>query len=277
MILKRQTDSRPRTRRPASSKNQNLATGPDPLFFDEAEGIFLRKTIDVAAWSRGESSPPGLAKKFKLTGWLRELPDHEMMERIIAEQAKLRREIAGSSQLVSDFEFFLVKMAWWPEKLLDYLYWDSDMMCFSAQTMVSSEKKRKWSIDRADLQKLLKRILILAVQVERLGERLNPADEEYLPRHFRDLLHDFRCSVRDRLRKLTDAEDLWRLHKTRTQSAVNEARRTSFYRQIRTKTGKYHADRLCRLVNAAREARGIPTIEKSTFTTWLRRLKTRHR
>jgi hypothetical protein len=276
--LKRHVNSKSKTRHPASSEHRNLASvGPDPLFFDGAEGTFSRRKIDVEAWSEGESSPPEQASTFKLTGRLRELPDYEMMERIDAEKRDLRRKIAGSPQFVRDFNFFLDKIGWYPETLLNYLYWDSDMMDFSPQTMVSREKKRKWPIDRKDLQEMLKRFIALAVQIERMGERLNSADEEYLPRHFRDSLYNLRCSASDLRRKLSDAKDFWAAHKERWESVVNKGRRTSFYEQIRATTGQYHEDRLCRLVNAARKVRGIAAIEKNTFKMWLNRLKKRHR
>lgn len=273
MILKPRKNSKPKTRHPASSDNQIVESGPDSLIFDEAEGIFLRRTIETAAWSKGEPSPPGLEEKFKSTGRLLEFPDNQKMEEIGAQQKQLRIKIAGSPKLEKAFNFFLNKMEWDPETLLYHLYWDCDMMLFTAQKMVSREKKRKWPIERKDLQEKLKRIKVLALQIEHMGERLNSADEEHFPRQFRESLSNFRCSAEDLLRKLSRAEDLWRLHWKRWESPVRKARRASFYEQIRAKTGRYHADRLHRLVNAAREVQGIPNIERRAFTIWLNRLK----
>jgi len=260
---------------------------------EDAQAISLLRKIDFALWSKGEPYPPAFAKKFELTGRHRKIADNPATKRIIAEKAQLRSKIAGSPQLVKDFEFFLDKMGWHPEKFLQHVYWDSNMMHATPQTVVSTEKKQMWPIDRKSLQETVQNIQALAEQIERLSKTdfspartvilrdekrmpIDPTEERYLLGAFRDLPYILRCFGGDLRRKICNQDQFWAREKEFWVSAVEGARRNSLYEQIRAKTGQYHTVRLHRLVSAAREVQGLPPINQRAFVVWLNKLKKRH-
>jgi hypothetical protein len=295
--LKRRNSDRPRTRRPARGGNHNVASGPDPLLprvsYEDRQGISLQRTIDIELWSKGEPYPPALARKFELNGPNRKIADNPATKMIIAQKADLRRQIANTPKLVKDFEFFLDKMGWYPEKLLQHLYWDSNMMQANSQTILAKEKKKTWPIDRESLGEIRGHLRVLAEQVERLnktdfspartailrneeGNRLHPADERYLLRIFRNLPEVLRFYGGELNRKLSLTDFYWSREMKRWKFLVEEARRTSLYEQIRAKADQYHVVRLHRLVNASRRVQGLSPINQRAFIIWLNRLKKRH-
>jgi hypothetical protein len=274
-----------------------VTTGADPLFprlsYENSLEISLQRKINIDLWDKGKPYPSALAKKLQLTGRHRKAADNPATKRIVAEKAKLRKEIARSSKLVEDFEFFLGKMDWYPELLLQQLYWDSNMMHADPQTVLAKQKKSTWPISRETLIEIRENVRVLAEQVERLsktdfspartvilcdadGRRLHRADEKYLLRAFRNLPDILSFYASELGRKLSLASGYWSREAKEWKSLVELARQNSLYERIRAKTGQYHTVRLHRLVNASRLTRGLRAIKQRAFIIWLNRLKKRH-
>jgi hypothetical protein len=260
---------------------------------EDSHLISLQRTIEIELWNKGEPYSPALARKFRLTGANRKIANNPTTKMIIAQKADLRRKIAISSKLVKDFEFFLDKMGWYPEVLLQHLYWDSNMMHADPQTVIDKEKARTWPIDRDTLGEIRTNIRVLTDQIERLnntdfspartvilhdedGERLNRADERYLLKAFGKLPRILRSYGGELSRKLSLSDVYWLREIKTWKSLVDHARKTSLYEQIRVKTGQYHVVRLHRLVSISRRVQGLPPIEQRAFIIWLNRLKKRH-
>jgi hypothetical protein len=297
MPVERHIIDKPRTRLSKGAGNRAVAPGPDSLFpgvsCEDERLISLQRKIDIEPWSKGEPYSPALARKFRLTGPNRKFANNPTTKMIIAQKADLRRKIATSSKLVEDFEFFLDKMGWYPEMLLQQLYWDSNMMHADPQTVISKERARTWPIEREDLREMLTNIRVLTDQLERLsetdfspartiilqdekGRRLSRADERYLLKAFSDLPGILRCYGRELHRKVSLSGLRWSRQIENSKSLVAHARKTSLYEQIRAKTGRYHAVRLHRLINLSRQVQGLPLIKPRAFFIWLNRLKKRH-
>jgi hypothetical protein len=295
--LKRQTNDRPRTRRSTGAGNQEVASGPDPLFpgvsYEDGRLISLQRKIDIELWSKGEPYSSALARKLRLTGPNRKIANNPATKMIIAQKADLRRKIAVSSKLLEDFEFFLDKMDWHPEILLQQLYWDSNMMHADPQTVIRKQKEKAWPIARETLNETRMSIRALTEQIERLnetdfspartvildakdGRRLNRSDEGYLLKAFGNLPEILRFYGRELSRKMALSDLDWHREVEDWKSLVAQARKTSIYERIRAKTGQYHAVRLHRLIDISRQVQGLPSIQQRAFIIWLNRLKKRH-
>jgi hypothetical protein len=283
----------------ANPKEQHSTPRPnsDSLFprlsNKSAQAISVQRKIDIDLWSKGEPYPLALAKELKLSKENRKFADNPTTKKIVSSKAQLRRKIATSPKLADDFNFFLDRMGWHPELLLQYLYWDSNIMHTFAQAVMRVEKQRKWPVDRKDLQKILQNVSLLTEQTERLSKtdfspahtvilldeedrRLNPAYEKHLLRAFRNLPEILRRFGGDLRRKLSHADFVWSREKKRLISEIQLARQTSLYERIRAKTGAYHSTRLHRLISVAREVQGLSYINSRAFVIWLNKLKKRH-
>ena len=226
----------------------------------------------------------------KLAG--RDITNSPVTQRIIADKAELRKLIANDSKLVKDFEFFLKKLCWGPEGLLQHLYWDCNMMRATQQTIIAEEKKSNWPIDRKTLEDLCADTSALALRLEDLDKTdfspartviLRTADgvplprehEKYLLRAFRDLPEILGFYSWELRRKILYAAHFWSEDAQSWKSIIELTRENSLYENIRTRAGHYHAVRLHRLVNAARKAQGLAPLELRAFTIWLNRLRAR--
>jgi hypothetical protein len=298
VTLKPQKNNKAERRRASRVADQQTTAGPDPLYprisNEDAQLISQQRKIDTELWSKGEAYPARLARKLRLSGSHRKAADNPVTKMIVAQKADLRRKIALSSKLVTDFEFFLDKMDWYPELLLQQLYWDSNMMHADPQSVISNEKARTWPIDKEVLREILRRIRVLAEQMERLsetdfspartailedekGERMHPADERYLLKAFRKMPDILRSYAHELGRKLNLSELYWPQRTKDLESLVAHARKTSLYEHIRAKTGQYHAFRLHRLVSASREVQGLRPVGQRALVVWLNRLKKSHK
>lgn len=232
--------------------------------------------------------------------WLRSVPkehrkaaNNPATRGVFLGKQRLLREVRKSPQLARDFGFFLEKMGWNTDQLLQHLFWDSNMMHADPQTVINKEKKRTWPIDRETLNEMRTNIRVLTEQIKRVsetdfspartiilhdqkGRRLRRADERYLLKAFSDLPGILRFYRWELSRKLTLSSLHWS-HEVKTwRSLVAHARKTSLYETIRSTTGQYHVIRLHRLVNVSRQVQGLPPIEQRAFIIWLNRLKKRH-
>ena len=214
---------------------------------------------------------------------------------IIAQEAELRRRIRRDPQLAEDFDFLVRKTGWRLHRLLQLLYWDSNMMHADPQTVLGGAKRDAWPIDRKTLKAILRDISALAEQVEQVnktefsparslilqngaGLRILRKEEKYLLKTFGDLPGILRFYCGELKRKLKITDNFWPRQKERWKSIVDLTRRNSLYEGIRSATpdDKYHATRLLRLVNASREVQGLPPVEFRAFIVWLNRLRKRH-
>ena len=78
---------------------------------------------------------------------------------IVAQKAELKRRIDSDPRLTKDFKFLLNKTGGDPATLLQFLYWDSNMMHADAQRIIGSEKARTWPIAFETLETTLKNIV----------------------------------------------------------------------------------------------------------------------
>jgi hypothetical protein len=232
--------------------------------------------------------------------WLRSVPkehrkgaNNPATRQIFLGKQKLLREIKKSPQLARDFGFFLEKMRWNTDQLLQHLFWDSNMMRADPQTVISKEKERTWPISRDTLNQMRTNIRVLTEQMERVsktdfspartiilrdekGGRLRRADERYLLKAFSNLPGILRFYGWELSQNLTLSSLHWS-HQAKTwKSLVAHARKTSLYEKVRATTGQYHVVRLHRLVNVSRQVQELPFLKQRAFIIWLNRLKKRH-
>jgi hypothetical protein len=275
----------------------------EPIALASGEGSVIVQTQEKEAPKR----EAGLASNKKLrmlfptfAQWLHSVPkehrkaaNNPTTRKIFLGKRKLLREIKKSAQLARDFGFFLEKTGWDTDQLLQYLFWDCNMMHADPQTVIRKEKARTWPIDRETLNEMRTSIRVLTEQIERVsktdfspartvilhdekGGRLRRPDERYLLMAFSNLPGILRFYGRELSRKVTLWDLQWPRAVKRWEYIVTHARKTSLYEQIRAKTGQYHAVRLHRLVSISREVQGLPPIEQRAFVMWLNRLKKRH-
>lgn len=262
------------------------------MSYEDAPAISDLRKIDIELWSEGKPYPSELAKKLELTRQARKAADNPWTKMIIAAKANLRKEIASSPQLVEDFEFFLDKMGWHPEQLLHDLYFYCNMMHATPQAVIATEKREIWPMGRKSLDALCRNILALATRLEKLnqtkfspargvvlradtGDRLPPARERHLLKAFSELPKILRFYREELNRTVLNAAGDWSDAQKHGKSLVEGAREHSLYERIRAKAGKYHAVRLHRLVNAARQIQNLSPIEWYAFRKWLSELKQR--
>jgi len=213
---------------------------------------------------------------------------------IIAQKAELRRRIDSNPKLTKDFKFLLNKTGWNPATLLQFLYWDSNMMHADAQTVIGREKASTWPIDVKTLEATLKNIDRVAAQVERVnntefspartvilrnrqGLRPPPRQEEYLLQTFGWLPNVLRFYGGELKRKVTGTKNFWEQHSEHWKYIMELTRRSSLYEKIRLATldNEYNSNRLLRLVNTSRYVQNLPSIEHRAFIVWLNRLRRR--
>jgi hypothetical protein len=212
--------------------------------------------------------------------------------KIKADKSELRKLVANTPQLVKDFEFFTKKLGWDPEGLLQYLYWDCNMMHASQQQLLAREKRSTWPIERESLEGLCDDIAALIRKLEALnntdfspartvilrttnGVPLPREQQRFLSNTFRRLPEILGFYSRELRRKVQDTGRFWSRHKERWRSMTGITRQESLYEKIRAKASKYHADRLLRLVNAARKVQGLEPLKSRAFVIWLNRLRAR--
>ena len=211
---------------------------------------------------------------------------------IRAQESETKRWIDADVQLTKDFEFLLQETGITREALLNGLCWDCNMMHAAPQTVVSGIKSRTWPIDQQSLRKILRTISTVAKQIEKVnGSTLSPAqaiilvDRSGMPlgrRIEKSLLLEF-GRLPDVLRsyheQLTnavgEAARIWPGQSERMRRLVSYARQNSLYERIRLASvgNKYHANRLHRLVNVAREVQGLPKINQRSLVVWLNKLR----
>jgi len=248
--------------------------------------------IPLELWRRGEALLGRKLERITRQQVGRDVTNNAVTRKIIADKAELRKLIANDPQLVKDFEFFTTKLGWDPEGLLQHLYWDCNMMHASQQAILASEKRATWPLDQNALANLCEDISALAVKLEELNETdfspartaiLRTADGVPLPRAqgqyllvaFRDLPEILGFYSRELRRKVLSTARFWSRHKHHWKSIIESVREGSLYEKIRARAERYHAVRLHRLVNAARQVQGLPLLELRAFVIWLNRLRAR--
>lgn len=218
----------------------------------------------------------------------------EKSGRIIRQKKdRLRQRIVQDAALERDFEFLLEKTGWREEMLLSFLFWDCNMSAASPQAVLARDKHEHWPIDEVGLRHVVRDLLQVAKQVDRVnqtdfsptrtalfynerGELLPQREADRLRGVANELPEILQFYASDLRRKISLSAAHWRRHKPRVAFLVDMTRRNSLYEHIRARTGRYHQTRLCRLVNAARLDQGLPAIEQRAFTIWLNRLKKKH-
>jgi hypothetical protein len=213
---------------------------------------------------------------------------------ISAQESGTKRRIDADVQLTKDFEFLVKETGIAREALLNGLCWDCNMMHADPQTIVSGIKPRTWPIDEQSLRKILRTISAAAKQIEKVnGTTLSPGlaivlfDSSGIPlgrRNAKSLLMEFgrlpvvlRIYHKELTNRVDEAARIWPGQSERTRQLVHHARENSLYERIRVASSdnKYHANRLHRLVNVARETQGMPKITRRSFIVWLNKLKKR--
>jgi hypothetical protein len=211
---------------------------------------------------------------------------------ISAQESGTKRRIDADVQLTKDFEFLVKETGIAREALLNGLCWDCNTMHAAPQTVISGIKSQTWPIDQRSLRKTLRTISTVTEQIERVNSTtLSPAqavilfDRSGMPlgrRKAKSLLLEF-GRLPDVLRRyheeLTKAVDeaarIWPGQSERMRRLVHHARQNSIYERIRLASAdnKYHANRLHRLVNVAREVQGLPRITQRSLIMWLNKLR----
>lgn len=213
---------------------------------------------------------------------------------ISAQESGMKQQIDADVQLTKDFEFLVKETGIAREALLNGLCWDCDMMHADPQTIVSRKKQEMWPIDEQSLRKILRTISAAAKQIEKVNSTtLSPGQADVLldssgapfeRRKERSLLIEFarlpeilRIYHSELKRGVDEATELWPRQSARTRHLVEHARENSLYERIRLASpeNKYHANRLHRLVNAAREVQGLKGISRRSFIVWLNKTRKR--
>jgi hypothetical protein len=214
---------------------------------------------------------------------------------IITRIAELRRQIAADATLARDFEFFIKKTGWHPERLLLLLYWDCNMMHADLQTILSGVKCEVSLLDRQTVSTVLRNLAELPDKIAHVNEtEFSPARTRFLrdckgtqlhPKQQKDLQDSFsrlpdvlRFYHVELKRKFDLADQDWHTEEKEWKFIVDVTRRRSMYEEIRaaTRDNKYNANRLCRLLNASRAVQGLQPINLRAFIVWLNKLRRRH-
>lgn len=212
--------------------------------------------------------------------------------------AGLRKRIANNPGLVADFNFFTGQLGWPAEEFLFRLFWDCNIKSAWPESVIAADKRRRWPINQHELEEVCRTILEIAATLGKISDTelspafdispsqvsgffskemqsLSRAKRRFVLRAFRafpELLRLYSCELRGNILAIADQQAK---SDTRTRSLVNHVRETSLYEAIRSKLGEYHAVRLHRLVNAARETQGLQPISWDAFRKWLKELKER--
>ena len=233
-------------------------------------------------------------KQRSLDRSVRAIHNRPITRRIIAQTKLLRRRIKVNAQLRRDFDFLSKKTGWHPDKLLQSLYWDCNMMHADLQTLLSNIKSDIWPMDRQTVEMILRNLTGLPEQIQRVNEtEFSPArtcilrDSEGTQlrlKQQRDLQEAFiqlpdvlRFFGGELQRKFNIADHYWQTEREEWKAIVDVTRQSSLYQGIRlaTRDNKYNANRLCRLVNASRAVQGLQPIKLRAFTIWLNKLRKR--
>ena len=248
--------------------------------------------IPLELWRRGEALFGCKLERITRQRVGRDVTDNAVTRKIIADKAELRKLIANDPQLVKDFEFFTTKLGWDPEGLLQHLYWDCNMVRATQQTILANEKRTTWPLSQKALENLCEDISALAIRLEKLNETdFSPArtvilrtaegvplpreQERYLLTAFQKLPEILGFYNRELRRKVLNTAQFWTRHQDSWKSIIESTRGNSLYEKIRARSGQYHAVRLHRLVNTAREAQALPRLEPRAFMIWLNRFRAR--
>jgi hypothetical protein len=226
---------------------------------------------------------------------VREIRDHPITRRIIAQKAHLRHRIKADTKLTRDFDFLVKKTGWHPDKLLQLLYWDCNMMHASLQTILRNKKSELWPVDRKFVEMILRNLSRLAEQIARVNEtdfspvrtiilrdsegvRLHPKQQRDLQGTFNRLPKVLRFYSAELERKFNIADHYWQRERKAWKSILDVTRRSSIYEGIRLATpdNKYNANRVLRLINTSRDVQGLPTIELRAFIIWLNKWRKRY-
>lgn len=204
--------------------------------------------------------------------------------------ADLRSRIAADAQLSKDLAFFVQETTWSPEDFVWRLFWDADLMHIKDPMRFGKIREEIWPLPREAVERILNNISRVKEEIaqvnatdfspaqsetlcDRKGERFPRQVEQAILHYFQILPEILDAYHKELNRRLVVSHVIWPKHKKSLSSIVNLTRRHSLYEQIRVRTGKYHATRLHRLVNAAREVQGLPPIEWFAFRKWLNELK----
>jgi hypothetical protein len=271
------------------------------LTADELEQLH-RPEIPLEPWRKGESlfgrKIKRIQRKQNIERSGRDVANNPVTRSIIAEKSELRKLIANDPKLVRDFEFFTKKLGWHPEGLLQLLYFDCNMMPATPQKVIASEKRKIWAIDQKELEDLCEDISALALRLRELdktpfspartailrspailrsgdGDRLPIKRERYLLGVFHDLPEILGLYGRELRRKVGIKTKFWSRAREDWKGIVESARENSLYERIRSGAGQYHANRLHRLVNAARQVKHLGPYEHRALVVWLGRLRER--
>lgn len=279
------------TKRPRQ-KNPPRIKAPKPEFTPEEIGQLQRPEIPLHLWREGKALFAAKFEQIAISQVGPEIVRSRGRKEIMASKAKLRVLIANDSQLLDDFQFFTRKLAWQPEVLLQQVLFDCNMMRATAQTVISKEKRQHWPIGQAVLENAFLDISDLASLIGRIngtefspaktlalrsenGARLREEHERYLLKAFRRL-PEILCSYGDELRRKTENKShFWSRQEKSWNKLVTMAREDSVFERIRRQLGRYHSVRLHRLINAARRAQGLSSVQYRAFLVWLNRLRNR--
>jgi hypothetical protein len=197
---------------------------------------------------------------------------------IRAEKEELRKRIEHDPQLKKDFDFLIGKSGLQPNQLLTGLWLDCNLMKADRQTLLSKEKEELWPIDEDTLKRSIKNIRRAADQIETTNEtKFSPALTKNIGDNFAGLPEILRSYARELERKVNLWTPYWKRKKSRIPNLVRLTRQHSLYERVRSSAGGYHQIRLLRLVNAARENKGLRKIELRAFTMWLNKFEKRRK
>lgn len=236
----------------------------------------IEKTVEQLAHEKDRRA----ARRNPIFKWIR------------AQESETKRRIDADVQLSKDFEFLVQETGITREALLNGLCWDCNMMHAAPQTVVSGIKSRTWPIDQQSLRKILRTISTVAKQIEKVnGSTLSPTqaiilvDRSGMPlgrRKAKSFLLEFgrlpdvlRSYHEELTNAVREAARIWPGQSERMRRLVHHGRQNSLCERIRLASvgNKYHANRLHRLVNVAREVQGLPKINQRSFVVWLNKLR----
>jgi hypothetical protein len=150
-----------------------MIASPTELTREELN-LLNRPEIPIESWCKGEAllgrKIEKLRRKQLITDGEPDITKNPTTQKIIAEKAQLRKLIANDAQLLKDFEFFTKKLGWEPETLLQFLYWDCNLMHATEQSIIAHEKKRQWPISKKTLEDLCHDISALSLRLDQLGK-----------------------------------------------------------------------------------------------------------
>jgi hypothetical protein len=196
----------------------------------------------------------------------------------------LRDHIAGNPRLKKDLEFVVRATGMKPGVLRTGLLLQCNLM-IRRDRWIRKEHKKYWPIAESTIRGAIRDIRRTARQIDGIEAKYSPfatypaalkktamsmsvGSKSELPKSLRDYATDLERRVNVRATS-------WNKVKPLMLKMSATARQDSIYERIRAASGKYHANRLHRLINAAREINGLPAIKLRALTVWLNRQKQR--